>query len=67
MKPDIESQETFSEPPTTAMVQDIFACTPDNNPENKPDEVSSSGSLTTAPVSKCSAPKKRRIDLNYEN
>ena len=67
MKPNIESQETFSEPPTTAMVQDTFACTPDINPEKKPDEVSSSGSLATTPVSKCFAPKKRRIDLNYEN
>ena len=66
MKPDIDSQETFSEPPTTAMVQDIFACTPDNNPGSKPEEVSSSGSLETPPVSKCSATKKRRIDLNYE-
>ena len=67
MKPDIESPETFSEPPTPAMVQDTIACTPENKTENKPDDVSSSGSLATPPVSKCFAPKKRRIDLNYEN
>ena len=67
MKPDIESPETFSEPPTPAMVQDTIACTPENKPENKPDVVSSSGSLATPHVSKCFAPKKRRIDLNYEN
>ena len=67
MIPDIESPETFSEPPTPAMVQDTIACTPENKPENKPDVVSSSGSLATPPVSKCFAPKKRRIDLNYEN
>ena len=63
MKPEIESPETFSEPPTPAMVHDTIVCTP----ENKPDDVSSSGSLATPPVSKCFAPKKRRIDLNYEN
>ena len=63
MKPDIESPETFSEPQTPAMVHDKIFCTP----ENKPDDVSSSGSLATPPVSKCFAPKKRRIDLNYEN
>ena len=63
VKPDIESPEPFSEPPTPAMVHDTIVCTP----ENKPDDVSSSGSLATPPVSKCFAPKKRRIDLNYEN
>ena len=67
MKPDIESPETFSAPPTPAMVHDTIACTPENKPKNKPDDVSSSGSLATPPVSKCFAPKKRRIDLNYEN
>ena len=67
MKPDIESLETFSEPPTPAMAHDTIACTPENKPENKPVDVSSSGSLATPPVSKCFAPKKRRIDLNYEN
>ena len=63
MKPDIDSPETFSEPSTPAMVHDTFACTP----ETKPNDVLSSGSLATTPVSKCFAPKKRRIDLNYEN
>ena len=63
MKSDIERPETFSEPPTTAMVHDTIACTP----ENKPNDVLSSGNLVTAPVIKCFAPKKRRIDLNYEN
>ena len=67
MEPDIESPQTFSEPPTPAMVQDTIACTPENKTENKPDDVFSSGSLATPPVSKCFAPKKRRIDLNYEN
>ena len=67
MKPDIQSPETFSEPPTPAMVQDTIACTPENKLKNKPDDVSSSGSLATPPVSKCFAPKKRRIDLNFEN
>ena len=67
MKPDIESPETFSEPPTPAMVHDTIVCTPENKTENKPDDVSSSGSLATPPVSKCFAPKKRRIDLNYDN
>ena len=67
MEPDIESPQTFSEPPTPAMVQDTIACTPENKTENKPDDVSSSGILATPPVSKCFAPKKRRIDLNYEN
>ena len=62
-KPDIESPEIFSEPPTSAMVHDTIVCTP----ENKPDDVLSSGMLATPPVSKCFAPKKRRIDLNYEN
>ena len=55
MKPDIESPETFSEPPTPAMVHDTIDCTPDNKPENKPDDVSSSGSLATTPVSNCFA------------
>ena len=63
MKPDIQSPEPFSEPPTPAMVHGTIVCTP----ENKPDDVSSSGSLATPSVSKCFAPKKRRIDLNYEN
>ena len=62
-KPDIESPESFSEPPTPAMVHDTIACTP----ESKPEDVLSSGSLATPPVRKCFAPKKRRIDLNYEN
>ena len=35
MKPDFESPETFSEPPTPAMVHDTIVCTP----ENKPDDV----------------------------
>ena len=52
MNPDIESPETFSEPPTPAMVQDTIACTPENKPENKPDVVSSTSSLATPPVSK---------------
>ena len=63
MKPDIKSQETFSEPPTLAMVHYTVACIL----ENKPDDVLSSGSLATSRVSKCFAPKERRIDLNYEN
>ena len=67
MKTDIESPETFSEPPTPAMVHDTIVCTPENKTENKPDDVSSSGSLANPPVSKCFAPKKRRIDLNYDN
>ena len=67
MKPDIESPETFSEPPTPAMVHDKIVCTPENKTENKPDDILSSGSLVTPPVSKCFAPKKRKIDLNYEN
>ena len=67
MKPDIESPENFSEQPTPAMVHDTIVCTPENKTENKPDDVSSSGSLATPPVSKCFAPKKRRIDLNYDN
>ena len=67
MKPDIESPETFSEPPTSAMVHDAIACTIENKPENKLDDVSSSGSLATSPVSKCFAPKKRRIDFKNEN
>ena len=67
MKPDFESSETFSEPPTPAMVHDTIVCTPENKPKNKQDDVSSSGSLATPPMSKCFAPKKRRIDLNYEN
>ena len=67
VKPDIVSPETFSEPPTPAMVQYTIACTSENKPEDKPHDVSSSGSLETPPVSKCFAPKKRRIDLNYEN
>ena len=66
MKPDIEIPENFSESPTPAMVHDTTACTPENKPENKPDDVLSNGSLSTPPVSKCFAPKKRRIDLNYE-
>ena len=32
MKPDIESPETFSEPPTPAMVHDTIVCTPENQP-----------------------------------
>ena len=67
MKQDIESPETVSEPTTPAMVHDTIVCTPENKPENKPDDVSSSGSLATLPVSKYFAPKNRRIDLNYEN
>ena len=67
MKQDIESPETFSESQTPAVVHDIIVCTPENKPENKPEDVLSSGSLATPPVSKCFAPKKRRIDLNYEN
>ena len=67
MKPDNESPETFSEPPTPAMVHNTIVCTPENKPENQSDDVSSSGSLATPPVSKFFAPKKRRIDLNYEN
>ena len=67
MKPDIESPETFSEPSSPTMVHDTIACLPENIPENKPDDNSSSRSLATPPVSKCFAPKKRRIDLNYEN
>ena len=63
MKPDIESPETFSEPPTSAIVRDTIVCTP----ENKPNDVLRSGSLATPPVSKCFAPKKRRNDFNYEN
>ena len=43
MKPDIESPEIFSEPPTPAMVHDTIACTP----ENKSDDVLSSRSLAT--------------------
>ena len=39
MKPDFESPETFSEPPTLAMVHDTIVCTPENKPENKPDDV----------------------------
>ena len=62
-KPEIESPETFSEPPTTAMVHDTFACTP----ENRQVGVSSTGSLATPHVSKCFAPKRRRIDIDYEN
>ena len=58
MKPDIESPETFSEPPTPSMVHDTFVCTPENKTENKPDDISSSGSFATPPVSKCFAPKK---------
>ena len=50
-KPDIESPETFSEPPLPAMVHDAIACTPENRPENKPDDVSSSGSLATPTMS----------------
>ena len=45
MKPDIENPETFSEPPTPAMIHDTIACTPEIKPENKLDDVSSSGSL----------------------
>ena len=67
MKQDIESPETFSEPLTPAMVHDTVVCTPENKPENNPTDISSCGSLATPPVSKCFAPKKRRIDLNYEN
>ena len=67
MKPDIESPETFSEPPTPAMVHVTIVCTTENKPENKPDDVLCSGSIANPPVSKCFAPKKRRIDLNYEN
>ena len=67
LKPDIESPETFSEPPTPAMGHDTIVCTPENKYENKPDEVWSSGSLATPPVSKSFAPNKRRINLNYEN
>ena len=67
MKPDIESPETFSEPPTPSMVHDKIVCAPENKTENKPDDVSSSGGLATPPVSKCFAPKERRIDLNFEN
>ena len=64
MKPDFERQVILSEPTETATVNDTFACTP----EKKPFDVSSnSGSLATPPVSKRFAPKKRRIDLNYEN
>ena len=62
-KPDIVSPETFSEPPTPAMVHDTIACTNEDNPSN----VLSSGSLANPPVSRCFAPKKRKIDLNYEN
>ena len=65
MIPDIESPEIFSKPPTP--IHNIIVCTPEKKPENKPDDVSSSGSLATPPVSKCFAPKKQRIDLNYEN
>ena len=39
LKPDIESPQTFSEPPTPAMVQDTIVCTPENKTENKPDDV----------------------------
>ena len=67
MKPKIESTETFSEPTTPALVHDTIACTPENKPENKPDDVSTCGNIATPPVSKCFAPKKRRIDLNFEN
>ena len=67
MKPDIDSPETFSKPPPPAMVQDTIAYTPENKPENKPNDVSSSGNFATPPVSRCVAPKNRRIDLNYEN
>ena len=67
MKPDIEIPETFSEPSTPAMVHNTIVCTPEKELENQPDDVSSSGSLATPPVNKCFAPKKRRIDLNYEN
>ena len=63
MKPDIESQETFSEPPTPAMVHYTTACIL----ENQPDDVLSNGSLATPRVSKCFAPKEQRIDLSYEN
>ena len=63
IKPDIESPESFSEPTTPAMVNDTIACTP----ENKHDDISSCGSFATPTVSRCFAPKKRRIDLNYEN
>ena len=49
-KPDIESPENFSEPPTPAMVHDTIVCTPENKTENKPDDVSSSGSFATPPV-----------------
>ena len=56
MKLDIESPETSSKPPTPAIVHDTIACTPENKPENKQDDVSSSGSLATPPVRKCFAP-----------
>ena len=67
MKPDIENPETLSEPQTPAIIHDTIVCSPENKPEYKPDDVSSSGSLATPSVSKCFAPKKQRIDLNYEN
>ena len=67
MKPDIESPDSFGEPPKPAMVLDTIACTHEKKPEKKTDDVSSSGSLATPPVSRCFAPEKRRIDLNYEN
>ena len=67
MKSDIGRPELFNEPPTPAMVHDTVAYTPENKLEHKPDDVSSTGSLATSPVSKCFAPKKRRIDLNYES
>ena len=52
IKPDIESPENFSEPPTPTMIHDAIACTADNKPENKPDDVPSSGSPATPPVGK---------------
>ena len=63
MKPHIESPESFSEPTTPVTIHDTFA----SRPENEPVDVSSSGSLAKPPVSKCFAPKIRRIDLNCEN
>ena len=65
MKPDIESPKTFSEQPTPALVHDTIACTPENKPENKSDDVSSSESLATPPVSMCFCTKgtKNRSQL----
>ena len=63
MKPDIESPETFIEPPALATVNDTVVCLP----KNKPVVISSSKSLATPRVIKCFAPKNRKINLKYEN